>query len=777
MMNAHSPGKRLRDFLQTLALRRSGFVWGVLCAAVVAALAVFFWPGLHPCLWEDYAVAAGLRPPTEALSGHWRGLFSVLFALLPAAAAEWTLRGLGLVAGGALTALAIGFFRDLIPTKLRAQVRALPYGHCLECGVIGLGALTFVCTQSVWKACQAPGITLCEVFVALLAMRLVAGAFRKGSFYRLYVPAFLFGTLVGDGLFGAAAFVFVGIVLFLWSRWKIGSVTGTLANAVVRRAVTVRMLLAFAVAAVTATTVNFLLYLHWDGVLQSDYAIGNVMLLIVGGWIDSLGDVTSALGAVMALFSTVGSLVLLAAMFARLSSDKPFCKPVVVAVLLFAVLLGWSQNCGFCGLWARRLVSSFAIRSDFAEAILALLGALSVVWGLLLLRVQFSQLVSPLGRKAVATVFFVLVAAILAGGLPTCVRRPLRQMMAVVDAYCREVAAECSDDARLLTDGRSDAGVELAAFREGRRLVTVSMMSGDGPHDVRLRQRGVEDGEDLKALESGAADAFRYWMDARTNRLEGLAAQLGFDRRQEFAPEVRPRVSGLVAHFGGTPDAREKNETEAARALGRRLLDVAAQVAVDREPDADVRRQFRTVQWRLAELCRSRLRLATAEAAREEILADNELATALDRANPMRNELRRLVGWRAEHHGAVLLPREGVRIGISRSDFKMAHHFAEDVLKSNPNDPEANFATGMYHFLNRQYARARPYLQRVVEVQSENPAVLSNLAVVESRLGNLKEALEYGERAMRAAPNDQKIRSNVERIRKRIRESLAPGAK
>ncbi len=147
-------------------------------------------------------------------------------------------------------------------------------------------------------------------------------------------------------------------------------------------------------------------------------------------------------------------------------------------------------------------------------------------------------------------------------------------------------------------DGFLTALIALAGlFAVVLAFMAVSMVSGDDALAVKLRQRGVEDVEDLKALESGAADALRYWMDVRTNRLADVTAQFGFDRRPSYTDGNRPRASGLLAHFGGEAGDVEREEIAAARALGERILAVCAS-CVPEASSRTIPRSLPTAIWR-----------------------------------------------------------------------------------------------------------------------------------------------------------------------------------
>ena len=727
----------------------------------------FMWPALHPSQWDAYAVAAGLRYPAQALSGVWLMLLSAFYAFVPAALVDLVLRVFGIASSGVLAVLAYGFLDDFLPAKLRARLRAMPHGLALERCLLAWGAALFVFNESVWAACQAPGVSLVRLLGVLVAIRLAVRAFREGSYFRLQAVAVLLGVLVADGVFAIGLFAVLMGILFWRSRIKRLLTGNALTNPLMLRSVTVRFVFAFALTAALALAADYAFYRIFGGVDQSGFLPGDVVSVLVGGFYTAAREVTSLKGWTMLTLFTVLPLMVVVALQRRMLEPGTVAsrlQPVVFGVM---AVVAWTQASGL-----RRLCPVPTFDDLFLTALVVLTGLFAVELALMAIVVGLSAWGSGRFVTCARWSLFVSASAALLVATATRVQAPRRALMEVVDAYCREVAEEGADARCVLTDGALDAGVELAAKCAGRSLVAVSMVSGDEPLAVKLRQRGVEEPEDLKALESGAADALRYWMNARTNRLADVTAQFGFDRRPSYTDGNRPRASGLLAHFGGEAGEAEEKGIAAARALGERILAVCASCEPEACGDRLVAEMFRFVQWRVAEMCRVRVRLKGVGPDDSEKAADRSLAERLDAVNPRRAVLVRRAGPLAEHHGAMLLPRESLKIALLRHDFVQAGEFAEEVLKTEPLDPQANFALGMMHYFNRQYARSLPYLEKALETEGKNPQLLNNLAVVQMRLNRLKEALEYAERAAACAPENGNFRHTVERVRQKIRESL-----
>ena len=113
-----------------------------------------------------------------------------------------------------------------------------------------------------------------------------------------------------------------------------------------------------------------------------------------------------------------------------------------------------------------------------------------------------------------------------------------------------------------------------------------------------------------------------------------------------------------------------------------------------------------------------------------------------------------------------LTPREGMRLGMERADFRMAEMFARQVLFSDPDDLAANFVMGMYYFGNEQYGRSEIYLSKCLEIQPRNASILNNLAVAQLRQGHLEEAEANARKAVKFDGKSAEARRTLETVLK-----------
>ena len=72
---------------------------------------------------------------------------------------------------------------------------------------------------------------------------------------------------------------------------------------------------------------------------------------------------------------------------------------------------------------------------------------------------------------------------------------------------------------------------------------------------------------------------------------------------------------------------------------------------------------------------------------------DETTADRLDRSNTALKRMLSVVEYERQRTFMQLTPREGLRIALRRADFIEARRYAAAVLRSDEEDPEANFGT------------------------------------------------------------------------------------
>lgn len=761
---------------------------------IMAMMALFSWQ-VVPHLWDEMSVATGLRPPKGMFPGLWRGILSGLYSVLPPAAVNETLRIMGLVTAGLLSMMAFPIFDSSLPDVLRVQLRGISRGRMIARWCLVGGTVLFMCNEVVWRACQGFGALTFEILVAMTALWLVLGFFHMGGYWRLYLAMVGWGVIAGESPVGYVFAIALVVTVFRKALTNRDEVENPISNPLMRRLVIGKMLRKFLLAVLLTALTDYWLYGKLGGKAASESLPANVAVICLGGyWDQMLGAMSWSGWTLSFVFVLAPFVVALLPLKKALTDDKFIALPYAAAYFVLGVL-AWLQCAGLSDLWFRSWFSYRLINDEFLVVVLAVLGIVTLLWAVTVFcrmyyyrsirhiageqfqdaaetRVGMEAIRKMMDQSRIVRIFTrALPFVVLLNCLPMRCTPTLREMLGVIDDYVKEVVRESGESKWIFTDGLLDLGIELEAYAQGRRLLALSAFSGAGKRDVAIRQRDFDVEEDLKVLESGAADAMRYWTNEFPERLSEVVAQLGFERWRHVTGLAKLRLSGVLAHFGGEPGEDEKRGIEAAQALASRVIELYELRDPDDVTDLDVLRKFRFVQWRLSYLCRVRVDSSKSAVWGEKERRDETLFARLDELKREYESIRQRVSWMSEHHGAMLLPREGLKLGLQRADFRMAKTFAETILRSEPDDPHANFAVGMYYFMDGQYARAEEYLVRTLKRRLNDAAVLNNLSVLAKRLNRPQDALKYAERAARAAPNLKQISRTLEDARKEAKSS------
>jgi len=323
------------------------------------------------------------------------------------------------------------------------------------------------------------------------------------------------------------------------------------------------------------------------------------------------------------------------------------------------------------------------------------------------------------------------------------VYRPVEtELRSIVHDAVVETVRECGDAKFLFTDGRLDSGMELLASMMGSQVKPLNMMSGPSAWEKYIRTRNFEEGSsDRASVEIGVPVLLRVWAGEMTNGMDNAAVQLGF----EFWKRARkplPKCSGFVAREKGLSDAEAERGISAANAIAARIIRVAKE-----HPHAAVSPALRSavsaVSWRISRFARMR--------------DDEQLANELDEWNDAVKHLMRLIEYERMRTFMQMTPYEGLRLSLRRADFVEARKYGATVLQIDPEDPEANFGTGMAFLMEEKFKDAEFYLGRTLVRRPDEPAVLNNLSIIFRKTNRLEKALEYVKRAHELAPENEEI--------------------
>lgn len=95
----------------------------------------------------------------------------------------------------------------------------------------------------------------------------------------------------------------------------------------------------------------------------------------------------------------------------------------------------------------------------------------------------------------------------------------------------------------------------------------------------------------------------------------------------------------------------------------------------------------------------------------------------------------------------------------------------ERGLRANPNRYDLYYDIGFWYYQKGDYARARTYLEKAVQFANIPVFVWKTLAHTYEKLGEYEKCLQAWEKAQQVDPTDGAVPLNMERVRKKLKES------
>lgn len=784
---------------------------GEVLIAVGVALAAFgllklwSWPFLHPGIWEDLAIAAGLRPPETPFPGLYRGLLVLLFKVLPTQAVLNLLPELahGVMAVSALLIYLV--FRDSLTAALRIKSRMGPLGSHVSRMVALVAVPLFLSADPIWRAGQTFAPETLVIGLVVTALYLFFVFIRQGRLMALYGATVLMGMVSGETTAGFVLSLIGGGVVVLVAGWASDPdipLVNPLVDGLVR-AFTFRRLTSVWVAAwASVIAFNAGQFVAMGGMEAMGYegVFGLLYAYFKGAW-EATRDACSGPGWLFALLFSLVPFLLAVKLLPRAWDDDKFL-PYVVGVLF--VVLGLAAIAPLSASSVLRYwtwlkdrpmipcdtVLALFLMFDIAALVLAL-----AVFGIetccrnyrRIAQQQFpesmqfarpQQMVDALGRTRLwrKRLFWVVWMLVPLATVPGRYLSQERAMMAVMADFVDETLKELGDRRILFTDGSYDSLLEVMARARGCELNTLSLLA---PLDSRtriIRQRAATDEEDKALLENDAASVLRTWVSATPEKLKNAGVQIGFEMwKRDRLP--LPPFSGLMALPGEILSEAERTRVRTAcKALGDRAYAVAQDGKLESCTDRHLKHAFPFVLWRLSRLAQMRSQVADKSGDKAQAYREAAVSDELDTVNDSVQKMKRNMEWlRRQSNAGTLTPREGLVVGLSRADFAFAGRYAAPILRADPDDVRANFAMGMMYYNEEKYSRSEEHLLRCLVRRPDEPAVHNNLANVQMKLGKLKEAEEHARRALARLPDSDETKRTLERVLKLKREKEMKG--
>lgn len=757
----------------------------------VAALAWFTGNSLElpPELWDEIAVAAKLRPPVHEFPLFWQRWISPLIKWFGVSSVMAGIKLAGPISMGILSVLAFRFLEGCLPAVMRTNMCYSAWGRWIVRSILVQCTVMLVCSEPVWLAGRVLSPEMLSLLFSMLVLGLVQMSLRGTGIAALAMLGGLSGFMAAETPLAILPPLSCGLYLRMKDWDPAGSDLPPLANPIVCTVAVRRMVWCFILFFAIAVAGNVSFFTANCGGGETDAKIFIATARYLLNYANAVRGAASPFGFFLIAAIVVLPLTIAAARVRVLTNVEKLLPIPYACFLSIAGVVAYSQSTGFssCHFWRW---THNAVSSQYLLCLCMLGTSLAVLLVLCVFAVDvyfrnYGRLLREMFPEAADDDDPLVWRAMRSFRLSVKVLRPLmriepfvaialvvpfrfdgtvREMASIVNDIVRQTAAECDGANMLFTDGSLDAAEEVAAKLRGSNLKALSMMSRSGKYDVAVRLRGETNEENRVLLSVGAADALRTWVTTKNPCVSNIALQVGLELwRRNNLP--MPEAGGLVSRTAGFPGGKSESYAESARSIAERILRLYANGDPMDAGYSELNSLFLFGQWRLSRMCRMRANEADGRKDAKASEMEHSLADRLDRFNPEWQKVQERMDWIGKQDGMRLTPREGLKLGLERADFRLARSYARKVIVSDADDVQANFALGMGYFTEKQYGRAEMHLRKCLARAPNEPAVLNNLAIVQLRLGRYAEAETNAVRALERLPNSSEIKTTLRHIR------------
>ena len=768
------------DFAAEIA-QAEKFGLGDLVIAAALAVATFFgltvwsYPTLSPDLWQETAVAAGVRPAAQVLPGYFTFIASIVHSIFGANAAPAMLRFLGHLSLAFIAMLVYGTIREMLVFIMRARPQRSTRRSLVVKIASVVGTVAFICTDPIWNAGQSLSEPTVLIALTLGAIEFYFLFLRKGAIRYAYICALMLGLLAAESPMG-----FFFLAVFVALNFVVLKVLPILESPFFRPEVIAvgkwYMTFIFMASFIVGILLNCWTYVAHGGLDAIGETVGSIPLEYLLSYWGRLAGAADLTGWILLIGACLTPFIVTIVRFPSASDEEEFLSYSTGMVFFFCCIVAILQSGPIPELWFWTYSGHI---SPYLLQVGVLLAAVTVAGGVMILGVdslcrdhlhlairQFGaddeESESPQVNSRISTMIrrtgmIVIPTVLVLIMLPGREKSSTRAVLSLIKDAVKEMVAETGDAEYMFSDGNLDVPIELYSHQVGGSIKCLSMMGGGSPYKVYLRTRGLtEDKEDKFSFTFDAAMGLRSWIRDRPQKLENCVIQLGHDLWKRDGKAIPP-VGGIITRPVGWKDDSERvASVERARALADRALAITEHGLKDCT-DKPTRNAFWNILWRLSRACTYRGEIADLAGDAKAAIAESELAAKLNDVNETYKEMIQHIRKESDRMSQSLTTREGLQLALVRADFTMGKLYAETILAAEPDNPDANFAMGMYYLRENQLTRAEEYLKRCLIRKPNEPAIYNNLAMIQLTLGKLDAAEVNVEKALKLIPNSAAV--------------------
>lgn len=750
---------------------------GVLGFATFFLLNLWEFPGLHPSMWNDAAVASGVRPASHVIGNYWTFIASIIYKVCGISAANAMFRFLGHLVMAGIAVVVYALIREMLAFIMRARPQYSRRRTLVQQLAASLGTCAFILSDPVWNIGQFLSESMILLALTLAAVEFFFVFLRKGSLTYSYICAIILGLLAAEtpvGFILVGAFIFLNGVVLKY----IPALESPFFKPAAIEVGKWYMTFLFIAAIIGGVVLNSLVYISHGGLSAIGESIGSIPLSYVLGYSAKLTGAASIMGWLLWFGVCFAPFLVTMIRFPNAADEELFLPYSTGIVFFVCGLIAYTQSSFIPALWFWKygpissqyfLACGMLFTATALAAGMAIMGIdaicrnhrrlakqvygsddeeedlddkkLEVIHASTTFLRRIGVIVTPL--------FLVLVM------LPSCPKESTRDMLRIIRDTISATVTEAGDAEYIFTDGQLDPAIEIESARRGGNLKCLSLMGGNGLAKY-LRTRGMaNDQENLFSFGFDSAMGLRSWIHDRPKFLEKAAVQMGFDLWKRDGLALPPMGGLLSRPTGFESEAQRLNGVEEAFKLAARVLEHyrKSQDFVD----SSIKNAFVAVQWRLARMCLYRGEAADLAGDAQTAIDNASLSKALNDLNPVFQDMIRTQEKRNEQMMQKLTPREGLQLALVRADFTVGKLYAETILVADPENADANFAMGMFYLKEKQFSRAETYLKRVLINHPNEPAVYNNLAMIQLTLGKLSAAEANVKKALELLPDSAAV--------------------
>lgn len=722
--------------------------WNSLIAAL-AGLTVFIGYSLFPItaftpeMSAHAAVVAGLRPAQEIFPGLWR----LIAYLIPANAPAFAL--VGRIMAGLFGFFAYLAIRGAFSMLLRPSDYSAVWSNRIAPVIAFIATLMMAFADPVWRvfAIFAPA-SIVFLFVVIVTC-LYEGWIVKGGWWRLVGCLFLTGLFIAET---PLALVFPPLFGYgfvrLWADLSEGSYQPREDIPDLASLPIWRIFLSTVMGIGIGFGANVLYMISTD---MSGACGWKASYLIFHYWEQYLNLVPSAAtfaGWLLAVGLVILPFLIVLRLFPRLTDDDlPVNFGFGLLILLCGVITFFEQG-PVRGTWFWTWIGETeSVSSQTLLGFISILASSTVAFaGAIFAFDAFNEKRAQNYENGVSRFF--KIAVVLSGVvalltvIPELPHRNFRKVLAFNDSAVKEVVREANGATRIFTDGSSDAALELEANRIGKKLYAINLMGTGSDYDLKLRTRALDDEGDMLSAQMGAPVLLRVWACNKKGGLDNVAMQLGLELWKRERTLAAPQASAFLARTTGLQELDVSGAVQIAKSFADRIQELTP-AAESADVPPSVRREFFTISWRLSRMARFRHDIA--------------LADKLETMNSALKKMLRDIEYERMRVFMQLSPSEGLDFALRRADFSEAARYGAAVLKTDSEDPSANFGMGMYFLQGGRLDEAEKYLRKVLIRRPREAASLNNLSIICRKSKRYEEALKFAKLALEIAPENEEI--------------------